>query len=499
MTTQDHVFVKYFVYLFLLSRTISTTTVFLIEVCRHGSRKPEGPLPTFTPDLAIESYSDLTLTGMREHFNLGSLIKNKFQNLFTSPIDSQTIKIYASSNHRTVNSAISQVAGLDYRLNNQRLVDTPEESTLWSPPNTSVTPAFRDQSALPFWTQLFPLDVMDRENNFMFAGRYTCTKVAQKNKQLVADLKKKYADLFTPSFKMYGLKGMDPKVLFENKQWDISNAIQLSDIILSQIYDNPSYQFDYETLLHSQYINSFNEYLKGSTRWVNRMVNHELVTSWILWLNKLKSRKQDPSTFPKMVLYSGHDTNIASLKNLLINEHVIDCMEQNYKNIVSKASIKDKDDYEKVQSQLEETQCFGSIPFASSIIFEVFEEDGKNQNTEEDLTDVGTVPMWVRFWLNNTPVKVDGKTQMTLKEFIKYLKSLQVASFDKECGASNLQPKNQLVFLKIFVVVMCLFVFIMAFLYIGILAYSALNNKREEKTLKKSKSYDSLEIDFKEN
>ena len=452
MTLRFCIVIEFIVLLLSISQNISSTsekTVFLIELSRHGSRKPKKPLPTFNIDLTRESLSDLTITGMRNHFNLGQLIRKKFQTIFSQKLDRNGIRVYTSSDNRTVNSAMSQVAGLNYNFEPDILTENPEQEHMWTPPNLSFDPQFANDAALPPGMSYLPLDVQDYQNNYMFAAPYLCSTVNEKNTKIQNQLKDTYKDLFQPTYKLFENKGYDPKVLFPNKKWNLSNVMNLSDMISSQIYDNPEFGVDYEVLLHTQFINSFKEYLKGSDNDLNRTINNKLIVSWRNWLHKFNSLDvDDRGHFPKMIFYSGHNSNIASLTVLFVNDAILNCMIQNYNQIISASSIGSKEEYSSVLEQLNQTHCSGLIPFASNVVIEVFEK-----NTVGKIARYGflTEPdsLFVRFWFNNRVFEVDGKKEFKIKELIKYLDSLRDASYVENCGAADLQNKNPQKTLKV--------------------------------------------------
>ena len=85
-------------------------------------------------------------------------------------------------------------------------------------------------------------------------------------------------------------------------------------------------------------------------------------------LEAFRSGKQ----FKKLMIFSGHDDNLNTIILRLLNPNNIQCSIDKYQ-IVSKQNILNIQNFQKILQSLNSDNCFATTPFASNLIFEVFE------------------------------------------------------------------------------------------------------------------------------
>ena len=437
------------------------TTRLVFELFRHGARNPLGEMKPFKIVSTRETYKDLTTTGMRNHYMLGSLIRQKFPDIIPKSFRDLSIKV--SATRRTVASALSQLTSLTSDFN-QVEVENQANKDLWTPPNSTVSGDASKKSALPEKLNVFPLDIEGKDTNFMFWAD-DCKKVGPDYDALKKEYKDKLKDQLNASYKVYEKYGYDPKVLFEDKVWTVSNIYSLTDTLIAKIFNDKDFVFAYELLLHADIIHSFHEFSNGQDEDINKVFNTQMYDSWLDKISDMESElKGKDVKADKLGLYSAHDTNISiAAASLFGMENSFPCLLDQYQKRVVNANVPGKDEYLAIMAEIKKAGCFSTLQFASNVIIEIYTPE-KSDNVNQALINNSALnvssslpELRVRGFYNNEQRQMDGKDDLSLTEFKKYLNKRKSSNFTKDCGSDILQDKNPQKELKIFALI-CLLV-----------------------------------------
>ena len=126
---------KSFTILLFLSFTclISAELLIVAEFFRHGAREPVYELYDYK---SYPSQGELTSVGMRQHYNLGSVLRHEYIDkvkLLSPQFDSSEIYISSTNLNRTIISALSQLYGL-YPLGTGPQLTKLDSEELYNPP-----------------------------------------------------------------------------------------------------------------------------------------------------------------------------------------------------------------------------------------------------------------------------------------------------------------------------------------------------------------------------
>ena len=149
--------------------SIEEETKLILECFRQGARNPVHRVETIPLPESREYYSDLTTTGMRNHFNLGRLIRTKYYNFLPDMYTPHSI---------IVNSAISQINGLFYKTP-QLLLETPALAQFWNPPGFKLKKPGIIKNLLPYRVHIAPIEVQNEANNYLFHGVKLCPRIVE--------------------------------------------------------------------------------------------------------------------------------------------------------------------------------------------------------------------------------------------------------------------------------------------------------------------------------
>ncbi len=324
------VFIFEITLLFLVSFAKSELK-FVFELFRHGARAPWGQLNS-TVDRLNQTWagdSELTLSGMRQHFLIGHELRNKYiiNKKFLDPnYNIQQVYCISTDTNRTIMSAYSQLMGLYPPSTGPNLTDNQIENAV-PPFNIDNLQELQKQlgnAALPNNSQIFPIHVFSRlDNYFNLQDPDMCKGVAplwEKN------LKKPILnEMLTKFNSQYPNLGSQVNMNFAS--W--SDLYFFSDGFVSGYFDRRSYpQITYnlddlyksclDVLREDMFEKNFGDdgemiALNAMSPIVNRL------ETYFQKVISVDNTSNGENTDPKMVLYSGHDTNIAALLIYLNN------------------------------------------------------------------------------------------------------------------------------------------------------------------------------------
>lgn len=440
----------------------------IIETFRHGTRNPLHPLPLFDVDLTREDYEDLTITGMRNHFFLGYLIRKKYTHLISENLATHNVSINVSGTKRTVSSVKSQLAGMHYTFQSQMYLNTEDQPQYWMPPNSSISPKkFESITAIPQGLVIMPLDIQGNETNFLFFGASVCPNISQ---EFINSYTKEMENLegkLNETYYVMEKNGFKHKDLFEDSVWSVYNLFNLSDTYLSSVFSNYQFNesfenFNWEAFLHMDIVHTIRENVHGNDAKVNKVANTLLFRKWIEQIEAYERYLEDSTKNDKPTtvnLFSAHDLTLTMIIKSLINENNAECMINVYEKYVKNAVVNNENDYKEIMKQINLENCVDTVAFASQLILEIYSED---ENPDNRVTD--TPKLYVRILMNNKLFPINGKDNMTTGEFKKLLREKSVKNYNKECGSPLIYKKDKLKTLKIFIYILFVFCGISLFL-----------------------------------
>lgn len=356
----------------------SRQTKMLIEIFRHGARNPIEDIAFFHLRQGKEYLGDLTITGIRQHFNLGRLVYKKYKEFFQQDIygNPHAVEFYSSDRQRTVASLESHLSGL-FEANSEPKLETSGLSQLWTPPSVSVADA-GDSSAQKFQSigdsravpskSIWPIRMDYKETGFYFLANHTCPVAVAKYDDFNRSRVKDYLPIFQPTLDLLAAHGYDTRKMFPGEQL-LMNYASLASHIITEFWNKPNATLDYNLLLHTQILESV--LLKVLTRdeLVHKLTTYKMFRRISANLSDLSGGRD----YKKLLVFSGHDDNINILLTELLNPKSLQCVVDNYRDVLLKSNIESREDYLRVLDQMTANNCYPITPFASNLIFEVYQ------------------------------------------------------------------------------------------------------------------------------
>jgi hypothetical protein len=93
----------------------------VVEIYQPGNSTPIYGNPMKKEYIKVRGNKALTEFGMRQHLNLGVDVRKQYKNLFKSVKNPRDVRVYSSSNRRSVMSATSHNIGLFRNLDNKKV------------------------------------------------------------------------------------------------------------------------------------------------------------------------------------------------------------------------------------------------------------------------------------------------------------------------------------------------------------------------------------------
>ena len=467
--------------LILLSKSAKTEqTKLVIELFRHGARNPQEKIDILPIDDTREDYEDLTTTGMRNHYNLGKLLRKKFENYLPETLTPGVLAVKSSHPLRTVNSAISQINGM-FTDGAQLQIETPDSPQFWTPPGFSITNDADDNTnnALPENVNINVLRPQNLNNNYLYVAEYLCPAAKSVYDATTAAWEADYVDSYQASYKVFEKNGYSSEAIFGTKDWTVKNALNLVDNLLASVYNVSAFKWNYELLLHATTLHAILQANWGTTQFVNKFANNALFQGWRDWIHRLEQVEkqavdsEEPLAMPKMVLYSGHDVNLGQVIGALFKQDNFECLQTAYQKYVVNANVQNKADFEAVQAQIKSEGCFYNFQFASNLIIEIFVREDSNPSL--DITDnngllevsANKEYLMVRFFYNGEQVALDEELEMPIADFKQKLGKLILNNFNNQCNDEFLKNKNPQSQLKVIAIILILIVLVCLLATVG--------------------------------
>ena len=363
------------------SNSIENSTVkAVVEIMRHGARTPLTYLENSAKLYFGSRKAQLTINGLRQHILLGRWLRRRYfhakeTKLFSKKLfNPNEIQVFSSPLQRTIFSATGHINGLFPKsIIRIKYHGLKQIKTNDVPPIKNFKLDSRDGKEVI-------INVINRQKDYVFHAdkcrrasskvknifremkKTKLFKITEKERELaINDIMKKYEKLLSDKIKNHGKH--EKKTMPINKKIHkvLSTRLQLKKLLA---WLRPfKYHTNFSKLLEKNTSNTMKKHILK--RWYgSRLVDTpalKQVTSYIFKeIHKLFSRKVTNKEQRKMIIFTGHDTNIVNtLTNLLDHSYL-------KKKILNSLT---NDKYYK----------FLVPPLASSIIFELHKMKGKKE------------------------------------------------------------------------------------------------------------------------
>jgi len=381
---------------FFLAAFIQFTTAqdkpsLVIELLRHGARSPSQAL-----DPTWQDHDELTPVGMRQHYILGSIIKERYAHLLNE-YNTETLYVRSTNYNRTLMSALSQLYGI-FKEKGADLPDGFPTDQMFPPfANEDVLNKVQQQlkdvkSALPSKLQLIPIHSVDLASDaLLYNGPSNCPNSSVWFKQNTNNdqTQKIFETLATTTTYLKG-QGYELNQLFDYfvlGDTVIANHFANKPLAKGVTYNDQYYK---DIVFAFQW---FTNYVYGGVDLQLRAFSYTLVNQINDWFN-LKANGTTPLNF---IMLGAHDTTLLRLLGLFGITHP-DCLAANQEAM-------------KQEKPLPFPQC-GYPTYASQIFLELYNPEG--------------VEPYVKFIYNSVEIDVCNKKgeKCTLKEFQDLANSL---------------------------------------------------------------------------
>ena len=392
---------------------------FFFELFRNGDRAPWGKVnPTDILNQTWQGESELTLSGIRQHFLLGHELRNRYiinQTFLDKNYNSKQLYVISTDTNRTIMSAYSQLMGLYPPSTGPNITDNQTDNAI-PPINVENLDTLKKQlgnAALPNNTQIFPIHVFSPIDNFIDLQNSDRCKSVKDIKD-----KNRQKKILNDSFNNFTSKYPD---LGNQINYSLNNWSQLqyfADAFVAGYFDQKTYPNITYNL--GELFESCKDLLKQDIFEVdfgdeNEMISRNAMSPIIKRLQLYFSNiinhdnNNDKNNDPKMVLYSSHDSNVAALL-IFLNKAL----------------------------NLNLNYSYASVQFASNIIIEFY----KNENAVKTFSEKD-------YYINitNNNYTIYSNTYKNFKDSSdKFISSSdQIASF---CGfGPSTSPYNETYFL----------------------------------------------------
>lgn len=362
---------KYYILLiFLLNISIfcSSNLLTVIELNRHGARTPK-----FFPDASSLLYfgsnsMQLTINGYRQHQIIGQYVKEHYINkleLLNKDYDSNQFKLISSATQRTIFSAAGYLSGLfpDYVVKMHfNHSDTEDKCPLESNIDKNEFLSFKE----------IPIFVVDPKQDSFFKAVHCLYNKEVLYKYFIRK------ELFKIS--TIDIKNMITELKAVFKQLNINlPTTNLNDDVKEELreiinfYDPFAYHFKNqiklsktsETVIKKYTLNKWygNRTQKQSEKYLNLSVSSFLVNLMKHFKSTIENYNNNISNKDKkLIVYSGHDTNIVNLISALSDKSELE---------------------ERILKAIDDEIIYKSLvpEFASSLFFELHvDKNAKEQN-----------------------------------------------------------------------------------------------------------------------
>lgn len=401
---------------FVVQQVTSTTEIqpdMVVEIFRHGAR---GPSDT-KYDPSWPTHGELTATGMRQLYILGSAIAKKYPNLL-SEYDPRYIFIRSSSYNRTIMSAASHLYGvfkgkgpsIPAEIDINLTMPPFEDKELIDSINADLENV---QESIPSGFQPLVTQVVNKvDDRWLFVGPWNCAQAGVwQAARLTDDLNKEVYEYLKDTITQ--LNGLGYKIS------SMLDLLLFGDTLIDNHYDKRALPkgIEYGSTLYNDAVFAFKWYSTYNFVGVGleRVIKSLSVLDQIVQWFKGAANKTNPL---KYSFLSAHDTTLLPLLGLYKITNA-SCLFENYKS-------------EKLGKPVPYPECVYPM-FASQIIYEFY-------NRPEG--------PYIKFLYNGKPHKIckGDKFECSLEDFATQTREIlmnQVSQdFKKLCEIPVSTPEN---------------------------------------------------------
>lgn len=419
----------------IISQTDQTKTKMLITLFDQGSTKADSNYPNFPVTEGQETFGDLSTSGIRQQYNLGNVIKQRFSNIFDNPNKSSQITFYTSSSRASVASAVSQTQAF-FSGNSIKSVETLNNRDLILPPSVDTFNNSSDSNSAPI--DLVAIRPMDSANDFMFDAFVKCPGFVSKIEDKVSENEETHADFISQIYSFLENNGFSAQTLTNNASWSIKSSSKFIDAYLSSVWLTNNFNY-FKILSHFTFFRSFFQNLKFSDKNLNNSINTPLFWELKDIISKLKSDIQDDSAKFQMKLFSAHASNIVLLLNSINYSDSLLCLKGFYNFRIKDETFNSMEDYQNLLHKMNEAHCVINTTFAANTIIEIYQKETPGVDAHEDLA--------INVYLNNN--QIPGLS-ISLNDFEDLLNNGINANFNSDCDLPSLNKDVSKIGVRIF-------------------------------------------------
>lgn len=444
-------------------------TKLLLHLFTNGATNSKHDVQKFPFEKGRESFGDLNLAGMRQQFNLGKLVRQKYPAIFDESFDISQIRVHSSARSGSVASAISQVLGI-FENNSKPRLNTQANSELFSPPSSVDQIANSSENAVP--VALTSIAVNNPEHDFLFDTQSNCPEFKARVDDLVWDNKSEYKDFLGKIYAIWADGGYSASEYSDHTEWKFDSAQVFSDALISSFWMKSSIS-DYNIMSHTLFFRSFFIFMHYSDSELCGYLNTHLFAEWVGILDKLKGDLESGSHLAEVNMFSASDSNLASVLNLVVEKDNLTCMVDFYNSKMENKTFDTKEKFTNILSLMDASDCFVNTSLASNLMVEVYVEGTSGVQAHQDLA--------VRVLFNN---KVVPSLSLSLADFESLLTDKMYSDMKSKCDRQEFRRGVPSAFLSILVIASFAFTVLMFLILLVLLVkISSLENVQKSELL----------------
>ena len=302
---------------------------FIFLNLRHGARSPLSLNKKHNDMLGgkWKTNSELTSFGIRQHYNIGNINKERYSSLIKEEYDPKEIKVYSTPFPRTIMSVGSELLGFynnNSYSNNYNYSDIDLNEKDIEDINNRIIPPI----------QLFTFNENNNKFDRIFKNHFECVYMRNQVKEnweipheeinsIITNFNNEYSDIIGKEFKNINLDLLKTPKYFDT----------FCDVFLSLYFDKDSQYIFNKILKYGKDINKIKDicddflykqfiYIRnGGIAEKNPLISiSPIITKIIKWM-KLRADKNNNFApdyeEPKLVIYSGHDSTLFQMQTFL--------------------------------------------------------------------------------------------------------------------------------------------------------------------------------------
>jgi len=302
---------------------------FIFLNLRHGARSPLSLNKKHNDMLGgkWKTNSELTSFGIRQHYNIGNINKERYSSFIKEEYDPKEIKVYSTPFPRTIMSVGSELLGFynnNSYSNNYNYSDIDLNEKDVEDINNRIIPPI----------QLFTFNENNNKFDRIFKNHFECVYMRNQVKEnweipheeinsIITNFNNEYSDIIGKEFKNINLDLLKTPKYFDT----------FCDVFLSLYFDKDSQYIFNKILKYGKDINKIKNicddflykqfiYIRnGGIAEKNPLISiSPIITKIIKWM-KLRADKNNNFApdyeEPKLVIYSGHDSTLFQMQTFL--------------------------------------------------------------------------------------------------------------------------------------------------------------------------------------